>query len=393
MAQDKAPHIFISCGEASGDRYGGALASALLSQAPGLRISGLGGRQLAAAGVDIVQPVDELAIMGVSEVVRALPAIWRARRQVWRFLEESSVDLVVPIDFPGFNQRLAGKARQLRIPVYWLIAPQVWAWGAWRIPSLRRSLDRLGTVLPFEPEFFGQRGFSVFAMGHPLMEDYGSEEEFQANLQAREGRLEGNHQTLTIGILPGSRRQEVRHLLPILKITGQAVTGHLPGTKVRLIVSSAPDLDAKFCQELFGSEAEVTTEPLPTLLPRIDLALVCSGTASLEATLAGVPHEVVYRTGAVNYWLAKRLVKTEFIGLSNLILNKPVVREHLQGQVAPLPLARSLLRWLARPQERKGFYEAVREVRSLCGPPGVWERTAADVLAHPSLAGSGLEGA
>jgi lipid-A-disaccharide synthase len=255
---------------------------------------------------------------------------------------------------------------------------------------LRKKIDRLGTVLPFEPEFFDQRGFSVFAMGHPLMEDYGVEKEFQANLQAREQRLEGNHQQLTIGILPGSRRQEIVHLLSILKITGQAVTGHLSGTKVRLVVSAAPGLDTGFIQGLFGSEAEVTTEPLATLLPRIDLALVCSGTASLEATLAGVPHEVVYRTGAVNFWLAKRLVKTEFIGLSNLILDKPVVREHLQGQVAPLPLARSLLRWLARPPERKAFYEDVRQIRSLCGEPGVWERTAVDVLAQLAPSGSAL---
>ena len=165
----RAPHIFLSCGEASGDRYGAALAAALWSLDPEVRISALGSPGLADAGCEMVADSHELAVMGFSEVVGALPALLRARKRIWKHLRDTPPDLVVPIDFPGFNGTLASRAQREGIPVFWLIAPQVWAWGGWRIPGFRRKIDRLGTILPFETSFFTERGFEVFAMGHPLM--------------------------------------------------------------------------------------------------------------------------------------------------------------------------------------------------------------------------------
>jgi lipid-A-disaccharide synthase len=374
------PHIFISCGEASGDRYGAALIAALRSLAPDLKISALGGTLMAAAGARVIRSSQDLAVMGLSEVVSSLPTILRARREVFSFLASEKPDLVIPIDFPGFNGELAGKAHRLGIPVYWLIAPQVWAWGQWRIPGLRRKIDRLGTILPFEEDFFGQAGFSVFAMGHPLMDEYSGDYPFEAGISRREASLADRRKPLVLGILPGSRRQELDQLLPVLKVTGQAVCSHLEGREVRLLVSAAPGVDPLQLTNVFETGAEISQLPLPELLERVDLALVCSGTASLEAALAGVPHELVYRTGALNYLVGKRLVKSPFIGLSNLIMNRAIVQEHLQEQAAPLPLARSLLRWVARPNERQSFYSDVRRLRQICGKPGVWSRTAADIL-------------
>jgi lipid-A-disaccharide synthase len=356
------------------------LTAALRSLAPDLEISALGGPAVEQAGAKMVADSRELAVMGFSEVVGALPTLLRARRRIWRHLVDQNVDLVVPIDFPGFNGKLASRARQVNIPVFWLIAPQVWAWGGWRIPGFRRKIDRLGTILPFETDFFTARGFDVFPMGHPLMEDYGRDYPFTENLARRESRLSDRESPLTIVLLPGSRKQELKHLLPVLKVTSQAIIGHLTDRTVRFVVSVAPGVDPLTISTVFESGVEISDKSLPRILAEADLALVCSGTASLEAALAGVPHELVYRTGALNAFLGRRLVHTANIGLSNIILGKEMVREHLQEQAAPLPLARSLLRWLARPAERQDYYGHVRRIRKLCGQQGVWDRTAQAVL-------------
>ena len=323
---------------------------------------------------------DDLAVMGFTEVLKSLPSIKRARDRVFRHVAREKPDLVIPIDFPGFNGGLAGRARKLGVPVYWIIAPQVWAWGGWRIPGLRRKIDRLATILPFEEEFFTRHGFDVFPLGHPLMEDYSAGFPFTESHNRREKVLNSRTEPLTVAIIPGSRKQELKELLPILKVTGQALIGGLEQREIRLLVSCAPGVDPLSLGEVFDGGAEICAEPLPQLLPRADLALVCSGTASLEAALAGVPHELVYRTGTLNYHLARRLLRTEYIGLSNLIMGKELVRENLQEQAAPLPLARNLMRWLARPSERQSYHAGVGRLRQICGMPGVWRRAAGDIL-------------
>jgi lipid-A-disaccharide synthase len=369
-------HIFLSCGEASGDRYGARVVAALRQRDPSLRFSALGGPQLEAAGVRIIQPSEPVAVMGVGEVVRALPALLAARRRVDRHLAQGGIDLFLPIDFPGFNGHLAAGARRRGVPVFWLVAPQHWAWGSWRTASFRRRVDRLGTILPFETEYFRSRSFDVEPLGHPLMDDYGGRFPYESHLAKREGRLNGRDGVLTIGLLPGSRRQELAALLPVLKVTSQAVTAHLGGREVRFIVSLAPGVDRGWVESLFMAAADFSDESLPELLPRLDLALVCSGTASLEAALAGVPHEIVYRTGALTAYVGRRLLKAPHIGLANLVLGRRMVREHVQDEASPLPLARELLSWVARPADRQTFYSDVRRLRQLCGQPGAWERAA-----------------
>lgn len=375
----RSPHIFISCGEASGDRYGASLSRALQDVYPEVRISAMGGSALAAAGAEMVAEASSVAVMGFTEIIGALPRLLRTRQRVWNFIRSESVDLVVPIDFPGFNGMLAGHSQSCRVPVFWLVAPQLWAWGGWRAAGYRRKIDRLGTILPFETKYFSERGFSVFPMGNPLMDDYAEDFPFEANMGRREKALNSRKGELTIGVLPGSRRQELAHLLPTLKVACQTIMGHLPGRNIRFVVSVAPGVDPVQISSVFDGQFSLSNEPMPDLLERLDLAMVCSGTASLEASLAGVPHEIVYRTGAVNAFLAKRLLRTKDIGLSNLIMQRRIVREHVQAAAAPLPLARDLLRWLVRPAERQAFYADARRLRTLCGTAGVWQRTAVEI--------------
>ena len=335
---------------------------------------------------EIVRDSSDLAVMGFAEVLGRARQLLAARRAVAAHLRDSAVDVFVPIDFPGFNSHLADRAQAAGVPVFWLVAPQVWAWGGWRTAGYRRRIDRLGTVLPFEEAHFAERGFDVFPMGHPLMEDYGGGWDFEGAVAARERSFDARDGALTLALLPGSRRQELAHLLPVLRVAARAAASMLPERRITTVISCAPGLDADRVAAGFDGKATISRQPLPELLRQVDLALVCSGTASLEAALAGVPHEIVYRTGALNYLLARWLVRTERIGLSNLILDEDMVREHVQGDAAPLPVSNGLVRWVARPAERRDFYGAARRLRALCGRAGVWERTAAAVL---DLAGRG----
>lgn len=386
MSAGRPRHVFIACGEASGDRYGAALAGALRRADPGLRITALGGPRLAAAGADLVRDSSDLAVMGFAEVLGRARQLLAARRAVGAHLKDAAVDVFVPIDFPGFNAHLADRAHAAGVPVFWLIAPQVWAWGSWRTAGYRRRIDRLGTVLPFEEAYFGERGFDVFPMGHPLMEDYGGSWDFEGAVAARERNFDARDGALNLVLLPGSRRQELAQLLPVLRVAARAAGSMLPGRRISTVISCAPGLDPDQVSAGFDGKVTVSRQPLPDLLRQADLALVCSGTASLEAALAGVPHEIVYRTGRLNYLLARRLVRTERIGLSNLILDEDMVREHVQGDAAPLPVTNGLVRWVVRPAERADFYGAARRLRAACGRAGVWERTAQAVL---DLAGRG----
>lgn len=333
-----------------------------------------------ASAAEVIQSYDDVSVMGFSEALGALPKILKVRKNILKFMESENIDLFIPMDFPGFNGGIACKARKKGIPVFWLIAPQHWAWGGWRTRNFRSCVSSLGTILPFEEQYFQSRGLDVFPMGHPLMEDYGGTFPFEKHMNKREKTLASRDDVLTVGIFPGSRHQELKYLLPVLKVTCQALVGHLENRPVKFIISAAPGVDPIELSESFSISADVTQASLREILPKIDLAYVCSGTASLEVALAGVPHELVYKTGSFNHWMGKRLVKSEHIGLSNIILEEPLVREHLQENAAPLPLARDLLRWLARPSERQEFYQGVRQLRKLCGMPGVWDRTALTAL-------------
>lgn len=376
----RPPHIFLSCGEASGDRYGAALAAALRRRRPDLRLTAVGGPALEAAGAEIIQPSGPLAIMGFGEVVGALPRLLAARRRVWRHLSRGEIDLCVPVDFPGFNLRVAAAARQRGIPVFYLVAPQLWAWGAWRLGELRRAVDRLGVILPFEPDWFGARGLEVAALGHPLAEDYPAAST-GADSDRREARLGASSGPVTLGLLPGSRRQEVTSLLPELLGAAALLRARLAPRPLICVVSAAPGLEPGLLAAAARQGATISTAPLSDLLPALDLALVCSGTATLEVALAGVPHEVVYRTSAFSYAVARRLVRVRHIGLANLVLAEDFVREHIQAGVTSAALASALEDWLQNVARRRRFVADVERLRDRLGPPGVWDRAAEVALA------------
>ncbi len=370
-------HVFLSCGEASGDRYGAALVAALRRINPRLRFSALGGAALAEAGVEIIQPSEPIAVMGFGEILTALPRILEAKRRVARHLAATAPDLCVTVDFPGFNLALGRAARSRGVPVFHLIAPQLWAWGGWRIGNLRRSVDRVGAVLPFEREFFAARGIDVVHLGHPLMEDYPRDATVRLR-RRREERLAEVGAPLTVGLLPGSRRQEVSRLKPVYVAVLERLRAGLE-RPLRTIVSAAPGLDRGLLAPATAAGFEIREDRLPDLLPQLDLALVCSGTASLETALAYVPHALVYRTSAFNFFLGRRLVRIDRIGLANLVLGKDAVPEFVQEAATPEALADDLSGWLRDGRRRAVFDDRIDRLRTMLGEGGFWDRAAAEV--------------
>lgn len=379
MTRVRPLHLFLSCGEASGERYGAALARALREERPDVRLSGLGGAALADAGVDLVERSERISVMGFGEVAAALPRILDVRRTVRTAVAADDVDVLVPIDFPGFNLGLARFARRRGRRVYYVVAPQLWAWGGWRLGGLRKAVDRLGVLLPFEQAFFSSRGIPCEALGHPLSEDYDASAH-ACGRPERERRLRQPKAGLRIGLLPGSRRQEVLGLADLLRETVAAFAAALPDRHVDWTVSVAPGVDPRWLGPLGRAPFRLDRAPLPELLPRLDLAVVCSGTASLEAALAGVPHALVYRTSALNYAVASRLVRVDRIGLANLVLGRDVVVEHVQHDARAGAVAADLVRWTEDRARRARFDDHRTDLAARLGPPGFWSRTAGSIL-------------
>lgn len=328
---------------------------------------GLGGARMAAEGVELLAGLDDLAVMGFAEVLSRLPFFLRLRRRVFEQLEEARVDLVVPIDYPGFNLRLARRARARGTPVLYYISPQVWAWHASRARDLARDTDRIAVILPFEQEFLGRAGASAVFVGHPLLDvppPAGVRREW---IEAQ--GLDADQPVLAL--FPGSRAQELKRHLRLFEEAAARVQAIVPS--VQPVIGAAADLpEAAF----LDARSHRSDEPR-ALLHFADVALVKSGTSTLEAALAGTPFVVAYRTNPVSYALARRLVSVPHIALPNLVADERIVPEHVQQEATPDALAAALVPLLGETPERARQIAGFARVRARLGSAGVGERVAA----------------
>jgi lipid-A-disaccharide synthase len=349
-----APTILLSAGEPSGDLHGAAVARELRRRWPGARLYGLGGPLMAAEGVELLAGLDRLAVMGFAEVLKHLPYFYGLYRRMRRELAARGTDLVIPIDYPGFNLRLARTAREGGIPVLYYIAPQVWAWHRSRTRELARSADRLAVVLPFEESLFREAGAHATFVGHPLLDLYeatSTHAEFCARLGLDPGRP-------ILAVFPGSRAQEVSRHLELFGAAAREVCRVDP--RVQPVVAGSASLPA----EVFAATALPRTSASRELLHHADAALVKSGTTTLEAALALTPMVIAYRMHPLTYRLARRLVEVEHIGLVNLVAGERIAPELIQDAATPESLARALLPLLATGSpERRRALEALAGVR------------------------------
>jgi len=352
--------IFLAAGEQSGDLHGAELARELKLRFPDVRLYGLGGSLMAAAGVELLADLDRLAVLGFAEVVQHLPDLVRLRRDVRRFLIDREIDLLVPIDYPGFNLPLARYARRNGIPVLYYIAPQVWAWHESRARKLGEDADLVCVVLPFEAERLERWGVRTRFVGHPLLDG----NRFAAP-------VEHDLDKPRVSIFPGSRMQEVRRLLPTFLEAGRMLAGRLPGLELR--VARARDLPASAFVEL--GEARLVDAEVAML--SADAAITKSGTITLQLALAGVPMVVGYRVNPVTFAIARHLVRVDHIALVNLVAGSRVVPEFIQDDATPSAIAQAVLPLLNQSSpERSEQIAGLGKVCDRLGVPGAAGRVA-----------------
>jgi lipid-A-disaccharide synthase len=364
------PVLLLLAGEPSGDLHGAHLARALRSRFPDARLLGTGGERMAAEGVELLAGLDELAVMGFAEVVTRLPYFLRLERRVKAVLASEEVDLVVPIDYPGFNLRITAAAHARGIPVVYYIAPQVWAWKAHRTARLAEQADRVAVILPFEAELFEAEGGAARYVGHPLLDEAGPVPDRYTF--ARTHGLDPAREILAI--FPGSRAQELRrHLAPFLDAADRVVRAR-PG--IQPVVARAQGMDVSLPDRLpSGADLTAVTDGR-ALLAHARGALVKSGTSTLEAALAGVPFVVAYRTHPVTWRIAQRVVRVRHVALANLVADERVVPELLQGQATGPRLAEVLLSLLEEGEARTTLLQGLARIRARLGEPGAADRVA-----------------
>jgi lipid-A-disaccharide synthase len=387
MGTRESPAILLSAGEASGDLHGSTLCRALRELCPGVRLAGMGGPRMAAEGLELLADPTGQAVVGATEAIGRLPALYRAYRALARRLRREPPLALVLIDFPEFNLRLARVAHRAGVPVVYFIPPQVWAWRPGRVRGVARLASRVLSVFPFERELYERAGVSVDFVGHPLLDvlplDLGREE-------ARR-RLELEPETRVVGLLPGSRREEVARLLaPMLDAArrlAQAggrrfVLGLAPSVSRAGVETAVADVCGKG-----GPPIEIVTGQTHELMAGADVLLVASGTATLEAALLGTPMVVCYRVSLLTEVVGRLLVRIPWISLPNIVCGRPVVPEILQREVTGERLAVEAERLLGDPAAAVAQRRAFGELATRLGEPGVARRAARAVLDAARIGG------
>lgn len=373
--------IMLVAGEASGDLHGSTLARAIRALAPDVALVGMGGGRMAAAGVELWADVTPSAAVGGTEAVHGLPALYRTFRRLRAALERERPAALVIIDFPEFNLRLAAAARRAGIPVVYFVPPQIWAWRAGRMRTIRRVVSHVVAVLPFETAIYRAAGVPVDFVGHPLVDAVAAA---PARDDAR--RALGIGAELVVGILPGSRRAEVERMLPVLRDATARVAAVRPGA--RFLVAQAPTVDRAELAPLLDGEPrlEVVTDATYAVMRAADLLLVTSGTATLEAALLGTPMIVAYRMSRLSGLMAATLVRVPWISLPNLTLGREAVPEVHLAAATGHRLGAEAVRLLTEPGALEAQRRAFAELREMVGAPGVAERAARLVLATAARA-------
>jgi lipid-A-disaccharide synthase len=373
--------IMLSAGEASGDLHGATMCRALRALDPGLRLIGMGGPRMGAAGVEILVDPTAHAVMGTSEAIGRVPGLYRAYRLLVRRLREARPMVMVLIDFPEFNLRLARQARRAGIPVVYFMPPQLWAWRRGRIRQMASRVTRVLAAFPFEKSLYEEAGVPVEFVGHPLLDVVPSDLDLA---KARERLGVGERQTL-VGLLPGSRRQEVDRLLPPM-LDAAARLSRADGRRC-FVLGLAASVDRglvtvhlRRASEAGGPPVEVVEGLTHEVMAASDALLIASGTATLEAALLGTPMVVCYRVSRLSEVVARLLTRSAWISLPNIVAGRAVVPEILQDMVTGARLASEAERLLVDSVTATAQRAAFKEVRSRLGQPGVGARAARAVL-------------
>jgi len=370
--------LLLSCGEASGDLYAGALTRELLAIDPDLRIAGLGGPRFAAAGGRLVDDYRDISVTGLTEWIPKLPRLLAVRRRLIAAARAERPDALVLIDFSGFNFRLAPSIRRLGVPVVYYISPQIWASRAGRLATIRAIADRVLVIFPFEESIYRSGGVPVEFVGHPLI-DLAKPSATRERFLADRGLTPSAR---TVAILPGSRPNEVARILPDLAAATRLIRRDVPGAQ--FVVARAPHLDDHLFDAVRADDAgarfTLVEGDTDTVLASADVALTASGTATVQAALHDTPMVVVYRMSPLSYQLARRLVRLDSIGMVNLIAGENIVPELVQDAFTPDAVAREAVSMLTDRARAARVRQGLASVRQRLGGPGASRRAAEAIL-------------
>ncbi|MCF8027351.1 MAG: lipid-A-disaccharide synthase [Desulfobacteraceae bacterium] len=369
--------VMIIAGETSGDHHGARLVAEMAKKEPDLHFCGIGGPQMQAAGVEILVDAGQLSVVGITEVFSALPVVLREAGRVKREMLRRRPDLLILIDFPDFNLHMAGFAKKHGITVFYYISPQIWAWRRSRVKKIKRRVDHMAVILPFEADFYRAWQVPVTFVGHPLLDHY-TEAHWQepANNSPQESASET---AAVVGLLAGSRKSEIRRNLPVMLAAAGRLAEDLPG--VEFIVSVAPGIDPLWLEEWIQPwrdriDMKLQSGEIAGILKQCTLVVAASGTVTLEAAIFGVPMVIMYRISSLSYMLGKMLVKVDHIGLANIIAGQRVVPELIQQDANSGTIACTVRDLLSDRAALSDLRRRLKTVRAMLGEPGASEKAA-----------------
>lgn len=369
--------VFLSCGEASGELYAAALARELRAVAPGTRIVALGGARLAEEGVEIIADYHGISVTGLSEAVKVIPRSLALIRALGRAADRIRPDVFVPIDFPDFNFRLMAAMAKRGVPIVYYISPQLWAWRKGRMRTMKRLVTKVLPIFPFEERLYREAGVDAEFVGHPLV-DLAAASADRAALRARFGAAPGMP---LIALLPGSRPNELRAILPDMARAAALVAARAPGA--RFVLARAPRLDDALLAPLAAlmPGVDVTIDPsADDVLAAADVAITASGTATVQAALHECPMVIVYRVSPVTSFIGRRFVTLDTFGMVNLIAGERIVPELVQEQFTPEAVAAEVTALLADATRREAMAGRLRQVREKLGGRGGARRAAEAIV-------------
>ena len=369
--------LLISCGEPSGDLYAGALIRELRAIDPETAVTGLGGPQFAAAGGTLLDDYRHFAVTGLTEALRKIPRSYAALRKLVAWARTNRPDALVVIDFPDFNFRLARRIKALGIPVVYYISPQIWAWRPRRIEAIRKFADLVLVIFPFEEAIYRAAGVPVEFVGHPLVDLARPSAPRAAFLNLQ--RL--SQSSPTIGILPGSRPNEVTRILPDLMVAAKKIRLRFPSAQ--FLVARAPNLDDDHFEALSaGGQTliRVLEGETDAILAASNVVLTASGTATVQTALHDTPMVIVYRVSPISYRLLRRLVTVDQVGMVNLIAGERIVPELIQDAFTPAAVAGEAIAILSDSSRVLRIRAGLARVREKLGGPGASRRAAEAIL-------------
>ena len=375
--------IMIIAGEASGDLHGADLASELMALDRSLSLSGIGGSGMAGAGVNLLYDISRLAVMGIVEVISRLQDVRSAMKSVESQFKTNRPDLLILIDYPGFNLELARRAKKHNIPVLYYISPKIWAWREGRITSIKKYIDRMAVILPFEKRFYRTHGIEVDFVGSPLLDQVHTtltSDEFKIQYKINPGAT-------IIGIMPGSRKHEIAKLLPVFMQTALLLTKKIENCIFLLPLASTLTEDDLNEHGVMDDRLDIRIikDKRYETMAACDAAMAASGTLTMELAILQVPMVVCYKISMLTHFLAKPFIKAEFASLVNLVAEKKIVPELLQQKATPENIYREILPLLLNRETRDAMKQELAHVGKQLGEPGGSKRTAK--IAMEMLAG------